>query len=308
MVKFVRKQYPHIRQGLTTNGFLVPALKHRVDREDVLTALDEVDVSLDFAEDRKHNAFRGNTRAYEWALDCINACRSKGMTTTIVVLGITETLHVANLDRIFQIARGTGCFVRINIFRPNAGQDVRCVPYMVLYNALKWIVGQHRVVSLSDPLFSALVLQRTAMDGSGLFSLRILPDGSITPSTYLVEPKFRVEHIQSADLEDREIITRLCKPMGNRYRLPNECDKCPAQTQCCGGALDRRLVWYRTLEERDPYCPFRHNDTHHSWRMEEVREMQGILPNVHVGYLPTLIFAPEEFGNRSERVSPEKAR
>ena len=290
LVKYIRKTYPNITQALTTNGYLAPALHKRRDAEQILASLDEVDLSLDFHDPLQHTQFRGHPKAYDWVLDSIDCCQNAAIKTTIVVMGIDVTLEIANLERLLDLAKQKGCFLRINIFRPNHAQKISPLSYTVLKQALSSILTNHRVVSLGDPLFYALICGKAYSDATGKTSLRILPDGSITPSTYLVSPEWRCAHIKDTKLQ--EISFRHCLIPGLQdSKLPTFCQGCSLQAICKGGAIDRRIIWYGTLEEPDPYCPYRHGDTPDNWSLcADIRTTPG--PIVHDGYLPTLIFAP----------------
>jgi MoaA/NifB/PqqE/SkfB family radical SAM enzyme len=186
LVKHVRRHYPAIRQSLTTNGYLSVALDKRSDADEIMAALDEVDVSLDHSDPTKHNALRGHSCAYSWAMQTISLCRTANIPTTIVVMGIDDTLELGNLKGVFQIASDYGCYVRINIYRPIGKGGPTPLSFASLMRALDWIVTHHSIVSLADPLFSALLLNEPKRDYTGRGSLRVLHDGSVTASTYLV--------------------------------------------------------------------------------------------------------------------------
>jgi radical SAM protein with 4Fe4S-binding SPASM domain len=135
-------------------------------------------------------------------------------------------------------------------------------------------------------------MNRCVDDASGTASLRVLPDGSITPSTYLVTGQWKRAHIRDARLDSPQFASDLAQGIG-RDALSEACQACPLKEKCKGGPIDRRMIWYGTLQERDPYCPFRHNDTLESWQFAEtIHQTTG--PNIHDGYLPTLIFAPRQ--------------
>jgi radical SAM protein with 4Fe4S-binding SPASM domain len=252
--------------------------------------LSEVDVSLDFADSDQHCRFRGNDKAHDWALETIAMCTQQGLPTTIVIMGIDSTMHPDNLSGIFDLATRHGCFVRLNIFRPNASQGLPPLSYNSLRTGLDYVVRNHSVVSIADPLFSALIVRKKAVDASGATSLRILPDGSITPSTYLISPEWRLAHASNADLGTDTFSRLLMERMQNT--VPNECESCSLVPLCSGGAKDRRIIWYGSLAERDPYCPRRHEGVS-SFLREDINIVQrNGGPGIHDGYLPTMIFAP----------------
>ncbi len=290
VLHYIHESY-QIDQALTTNGSLKPLVDNSENGKKILSALKEVDVSLDYADANQHCHIRGHNQAHNWALDTIKLCQDNGIETTIVILGIDETLDFNNLDNIFEIAEKHNAFVRINIFRPNSRQNLKPLSYLKLKKALYYLLKNHSVVSLSDCLFSALLLNQEMKDNTGVSSLRILPDGSITPSTYLVTPEWKRMTIHDAFLGDPFFSDSLLKNIHHTSKNIPECQSCELNKICKGGTLDRRVIWYGGTHERDPYCPTRYDETVAEWRYSDhVKFVKG--PKIHDGYLPTLIFAP----------------
>jgi MoaA/NifB/PqqE/SkfB family radical SAM enzyme len=289
LVKHVRRHYPAIRQSLTTNGYLSVALDKRSDADEIMAALDEVDVSLDHSDPTKHNALRGHSCAYQWAVKTIDLCSGYNIPTSIVVMGIDATLERSSIDGIFRLAESAGCFVRINVFRPNSDQGLAPLSYAQLRESLLRLLAERMLVSLSDPLLSALSLGTAVRDASGRSSLRILPDGSITPSTYLVSDLWRRASIADVRLDSCEFRSSLGEGIVDAS-VPDACKGCLVADSCQGGAIDRRIIWYGDLSVPDPYCPMRHGDSICSWKLGcGVVTTPG--PSVHDGYLPTIIFS-----------------
>lgn len=299
LVAYIRDNHPWIKQALTTNGTLAVAIENR-STPWLFDALDEVDVSFDFCNPTPHCEMRYHGDSHKWAMQTIQMCRDKEIPTTLVIMCIDATLDLANLKGIFDIAEQYGCYVRLNIYRPTGESDFPLLSSKVLVRALDWILAHNAVVSLADPLFSSLILNEAKHDCSGRSSLRILPDGSVTASTYLVQPRYRKAHISDLDLrENDEISSRLLKPLGDVDVMPPLCESCPYCQHCRGGAMDRRILWYGTLKRRDPYCPLENGGNLYHW--QEVHPiLKEVGPTVHDGYLPTLIFSP---GTASEKVS-----
>lgn len=290
LLDYIKSTFPEINQALTTNGYLTPALKMRRNAKRILRSLSEVDVSLDFWVGHRHNTLRNHAQAFEWAIDTIRQCVAEGIDTTIVIMGTNETLHIDNLKGIFKLAEETGCYVRINIYRPVSNNSFATTDYFLLKRAIKWILAHHKVVSLCDPLFSALILKKKFLDASGSSSLRILPDGSVTPSTYLISDEWRTAHIIDTDLGEITFAGPFESGVING-RIPVRCRSCEGRDLCGGGTIDRRYLWNKTLSEPDPYCPLLNHDTCTDWfHPEGVNLVKG--PSIHDGYLPTMIFAP----------------
>jgi radical SAM protein with 4Fe4S-binding SPASM domain len=290
--RYVRETHPAIRQAVTSNGSLaLQTEKGRFTMREFEALIDEVDVSLDFADERRHTRMRGNAQAYRWVLETLRLCAQTGIQTTIVLVAFEDTLNTENMRGIFELAAGYGAFVRINVLRPVRGVALEPPSYEKLMFCLNEIVRDHRVVSLCDPLFGSVFRCKGARsDTSGSSSLRILPDGSVTPSTYLITEDWRGARIADefclADLKSNVVFRQL-----NDIPLPQHCRGCSLSDTCRGGAIDRRILHFDTLDEPDPFCPLRHADSLPALHAVQYYNEEN-RPSVHDGYLPTLIFAP----------------
>lgn len=289
MIRFVRENYPHIRQALTTNGYLSYVMAHDSDKCDiVLRSIDEIDISLDFGNADTHNFYRGNPNAFDWANGTLAYCQDNNIDSTIVTLGIDQTLQIENMEKIFDIANNFGSKNRINLYRP-VDKKVNLVPAS-LENILKffeWVDKYHTILSVSDPLFSSLLCGgEISPDPSGKSSLRITQDGNIYPSTYLLYNEFLMGNINDFLIEkhliDDPVVNKLF-----RNEIPKVCEGCMYEKGCKGGVLDRRYIWYGTFENRDPYCFIERKDL-----MQNYRQHRKEFSSVHDGYLPTLFFKP----------------
>jgi radical SAM protein with 4Fe4S-binding SPASM domain len=290
LLLYIQRTYS-IPQALTTNGSLAAMVEDNPDRETILSSLAEVDISLDYADPQKHCEMRRHKKAYQWALETIKLCRERGIQTTIVVLGIDETLEIDNLRGLFDLAQHYGTFVRINIYRPNHRQRIKPLSYRALQGAVSFILENHSVVSLGDRLLSALITGNAVPDMTGRTSLRILPNGSITPSTYLVSPDWWVADIRDALLGDGSLARLFQSSLAEESPSHEACASCTVRDICHGGVLDRRIIWYGSPRERDPYCASRYQETAREWKpAREIEYVEG--PKIHDGYLPTLIFSP----------------
>jgi radical SAM protein with 4Fe4S-binding SPASM domain len=292
LVQEVHDIEPTIIQGVTTNGFL----GHRCSRERGLydtfvRCIKDVDVSIDFADPARHNAFRGNAAAFDWARETLELCQAEGTPRSIVAVGCEEVLSEQNLAGLFSLASRYASAVRINILRPVPGCRLPPVSYDSLRKALLFIVERYAVVSVADPLLAAL-MGLEAADPSGVYSLRILPDGSITPSTYLIDTVWHAANIFSDEIVLEQL--RITPPFArlSQNGTPPACQGCELEARCGGGCKDRRILWFNTLDEPDPYCPRRH-DGEIAWKhANDIHLVAKMGPAIHDGYLPTLIFAP----------------
>ena len=292
LVKYINDNYKEIKQALTTNGFLFKRIQSNdAFREIVNKAIAEIDISLDFANPERHNLFRGNPNAFSWATSLLEYCQANNIVATIVFIGTNETLDIENLRGLFAIAKKYGANLRMNIYRPTEGinsiAEKFIADYEVILRALSYINDHYKILAIDDPLFAALMTdQHKSMDPSGENSIRVLPDGSITPSTYLIEKEFRCRNIK----EDKVLETITFDDSPFERVIPEECTDCQYVKMCEGGVLDRRYLWYRDFKERDPYCPFRHTEYGEDIPSVKIYHPETEFSSVHHGYLATMFF------------------
>lgn len=293
LVSYIRKNYPNIRQALTTNGYLSEAIKKDTCLQAFIDGIDEVDISLDFCNKNEHTKFRGQPEAYDWALNTLALCQKYNKSSTIVFLGSNKNVNYKNIDGLFDIAKKYGAILRMNIYRPTEGINNFSKQFIISYdnivNILKYIANKYQIISLNDALFSSFLTNETIEDPSGDKSIRILADGSITPSTYLIEKDYIIANIKDSnileELEKKEVLNGIIKKV-----IPEECEKCFYKNSCAGGVYDRRYLWNGTLEKKDPYCPgiFLTKTTN----LLNINKIK--FESVHDGYLPTIFFSPKE--------------
>ena len=288
LVEYIGKNYPHIKQALTTNGYISKACLDSHKLSVCANYIDEIDISLDFAQKERHNRFRGNADAYDLAISTLELCKVYGKKATVVFLGTNEVVQPVNLEGIFEIAGKYNAYLRTNIFRPTQGINDESHKFILGYenliDMLKWVSKEHKIVNVNDQLLSAVLFNKKTIDRSGQMSLRILGDGSITPSTYLISEKYRkynikMEKLNLADIDFSDLIMPEC--------VPDFCLKCSYVGYCKGGVYDRRILWYGSLHEHDPYCPLRYPKI----KLDSILLTENEdFSSVHDGYLPTIFF------------------
>ncbi len=293
-VRYIKEKFPSVIQGITTNGYLSEFYnKNDTAKDIVVNFLDEVDVSLDFGEKEKHNHFRGNPHVFDWAIQTLEFCKVHKKRTSIVFIGTNETLDIENIKMLFNIANKYNAIIRLNLYRATLGineQSKKFIPdFEMIQKALEYINCNYKILSLSDPLFSSVFTHGgySQSDPSGISSIRILPDGSITPSTYLITDEFRILNIKTKNVFD-ELNKGNFENLINRT-LPTECTDCKYAVSCRGGTLDRRYLWYKDFSQKDPYCPFSKGKKVSINKLKIASDTE--FQSIHDGYLPTLFFS-----------------
>lgn len=288
LIEYIGLNYPMIRQGITTNGHIAKACEDQEKEKIFKRFIDEVDVSLDFACAERHNQFRGNKEAFDLVMSTLQLCRKCNKCSTIVFLGTDEVVTPQNLKGLFDIANSFNAYLRTNIYRPTQGINVNTSKFILSYssllNMLQWIYNNHRIIRISDQLLSPVLFNEISEDYSGYSSLRILGDGSITPSTYLIGEQYRKFNISNdVDISNIDFSEQIA-----RDKIPSACRDCTLVRVCKGGTYDRRLLWYGTLDERDPYCPKRYPDS----KLNDIKLVKDDkFSSIHDKYLPTMFFA-----------------
>ena len=293
-IQYVRSNYPNITQSVTTNGYISEAVKKSEKNKQIfLSAIDEVDVSLDFADESKHNDFRGQSMDYTWAMNMLKIGYENNKRLTIVSLGSDLVIDKENMSGIFNIAKKYNAMVRINIYRPTNGIDDFSSKFLLskdrLIDFLKWVNDNHQILALDDALLSAVIFGKENKDSSGINSIRILPNGDVTPSTYLIQDNFIIGNLRDEiNLQELETIKdgKLEKIINNV--LPNSCEDCQYATMCKGGVIDRRYLWNGSLSEKDPYCFV--DDYNLMNKVKKLKLSKEAVHSVHDGYLPTMFF------------------
>lgn len=288
-ILYVRTNYPTITQALTSNGYIYERVSKYPELYDIYkNCIDEVDISLDFAIEEKHNYFRGQPKAYNWAINALKMLKEDKKISTIVFVGFEDTMTKENIDGLFEIAKKYNALLRLNIYRPvsdNAEINRKFIlSYQTLIKTLEYINEKYKIVTLNDVLLGNIYTpEANIKENTGIDSIRILPDGSICPSTYLITEDYRNKY----NIKQKDVLSKIKFEYFAEAPIPDECESCPIKDKCRGGVYDRRMLWNETLEERDPYCPFENKDNLNKKQFDTLKEKRV---SVHDGYLPTMFF------------------
>ena len=288
-IEYVRDKYPDIKQSLTSNGYIYERImsshKHYLA---FAKSIDEIDVSIDFYNKEKHAAFRGQPKAFDWAVNTLELCKKLNKLTTIVFVGFEETLQPDNIDGLFRIAKKYDSLVRMNIYRPVSKvpkiNERFILSYKTLTEGLDYIYDNYEIVSLSDVMLGTVFAgEKNLSENTGVGSLRILPDGSIYPSTYLIDEEYKSKYT----IQQGKVLDKISFPDFEHAVTPEECKGCKYEKSCNGGVFDRRVLWYGTLSERDPYCPARLGKP---FPTKYYKTTKTDRVSVHDDYLTTIFF------------------
>lgn len=290
LISIIKELNNDIKIGVTTNGSLfcndfITSRKMDLGKR----LLNDVDISIDYANKNLHNQYRNNKNAFKWALETIKVCNNLNIERSIVMVATKDSFTKENIRGMAKLSQKQNCNLRINIYRPTtSGSERFILPRYQFYESLSYMLSIMKVISISDPLLSALIgEQKYDGDFTGNSSFRILDDGFITPSTYLITEEWKCQNIFNENELNLDTLN-FDKYLSNI--IPNECISCDILKYCKGGAFDRRFLWNKTLEKKDPYCPYStDSDLFVEAIKRNIEYKKTNMSFVHDGYLPTII-------------------
>lgn len=251
-----------IKLSLTTNGLTYKKTAPH------LNLFHDIGVSIDFANAKKHDTFRGIKGAYARAIEAVKFFVKNKVNTEIVSCITKLNCSEKELSKLYKLAKSLNVdFWRLNRYRP-LGRDI-CKDALRLSSedlkkAYSYLNKIGNGFAMPDPLFS-LFGKGAGSCPCGKTSFRIQPDGEITPCIYL-----QVSGGNILKKRLHEILnSRVFKAIRERNLSNTKCFSCPHLKKCKGGCAGSAYAEYGTFDMPDPLC----------WYEEEW--------NVHEKYLCT---------------------
>jgi len=287
LVKYVYQK--GILQGLTTNGFSVN--KDTISL--VKKYLNDVDVSLDYSTKKENNIFRGSEKAWDWAIEACNQLKEHQINFSIVTCLHSQNSGKEEIDRFLEICRYYKCDWRVNWFKPigrgKVNNMLKLDPIKV-HDVFKYIIERTKIVSLSDPYFSALLgIKKMKHAPCGFDSFRITPNTHVVPCVYFSREFVGLSIVQ---IEFNDVINS-----NEMQRVQNReidyCKDCEYLCECGGGCVSRAYLENNAINSVDAFCykalgikdnPLR--DTDYLFCESKIK--------VHENYLCTFIVRPRE--------------
>jgi len=218
MVELIRDIKPDTEVWMSTCGFNLTEGKAIILKEAGLTG---VAISLDHFEPGPHNEFRGNPRAFDWALAATTNCRKAGLITCWSLCTTREFISHDNLYQ-YALAAKRNKVNYIQLFEPMptgrySGKDVALTP-----SQIKILEDFHREMNTSRnyrdfPLVEYIgqYQRRIGCLGSGNRYLFIDPDGNVQSCPFCRTS--RKMHAEDQDVDD--LIDWIGKEGCQRYKM-----------------------------------------------------------------------------------------
>jgi len=278
-----------IKISYTTNGTSWHIIK------DHLHLFHDIGVSIDFADAKRHDDFRGASGVFDKAKDCIRNLVAYGVNTEIVTCLTKLNCSEDELKKIYLLAKEFKVdYWRLNRFRAN-GRGIDNKSHLALTKkelrrAYAFLASHmDRSASVPEPLFRAAFGGAYSMEGdpSGFTAFRIQPDGEVSPSVFLKESGGNIKTMDVTEILDSEIFRKI------RTRSPRgKCRQCSAYAHCRGGDAGASYLEYNHFNGPDPLCWLKSND-----KIAPVIFRIGKNWNIHERYLCTVYVPMREGGS-----------
>ncbi len=269
-----------IKISYTTNGTTFHLIKDHLD------LFHDIGVSIDFANQEKHDTFRGRKGVFKAAINTLKVLVKKGINNEIVTCLTKLNCSKQELQKLYNLATSLGVdFWRINRFRANGrgivNEEQLSLSQEDLKKAYSFLSKFNRKGVLTpEPLFRAAFGGKYFLPGdpSGFTAFRIQPNGEVSPSVFLSESGGNILHKSVNEIMNSLIFQKI------RNRLPNgKCKQCSAYEHCRGGDAGASYLAYGHFNGPDPLC----------WlfpKEQKAEVIKGIEKNwnVHEMYLCTL--------------------
>jgi MoaA/NifB/PqqE/SkfB family radical SAM enzyme len=233
-----------IRLSIASNGYSLTTIP-----EDILSAFQDVEVSIDFPTQSEQDAWRG---IENWVLahQAIDRCHRLGLEVSILATMMRS--NYTKMDRMVTLARQDGVNLRVNAYQP-VKTDVYRLEYDEFWEGYRRLFSQGLVIACSEPVVRAVMGLGEAQSPCGRFSIRINPRGQVIPCVYWPADTYPLP-----DLEDLYRMGSSVLEEGwfqAAREVPPSASVCP----CQGGCASRRALNHK-LDAHDDYCPWSHGE------------------------------------------------
>ncbi len=288
LVKYVHEH--KITQGLTTNGISVtentiPLIKKYMN---------DIDVSVDFPNKRKHNKFRGHKKAWDIAINALRLLKKNKINASIVACITSKNCNKRDIGGLLNLCKKYGCDLRINWFRPTGrgkkNKKLELNPKKV-HKMFKFILSNSILKAIPDPYFAAILKHKNLREVGcpcGQTSFRITPNGTVVPCVYFTKEMKNISILKSSFNK----ITKSKPFIEINNRKLEFCKDCEFFKVCKGGCASRAFLSQKSVNTPDSFC-FKLNNIPKSMIDSIKYTYRPGTFQVHENYLCTLIVKPK---------------
>lgn len=284
LAKYIHDNYPDVSQAVTSNGSTIVLMSW----QDIKTLFHDVDVSLDFPSEIRHNEFRGHPKAWSWSMEALHKLREIGVPRTLVTC-VNSLTSNDDIERLLEIAAANEALWRVNWFRQvGRGDSSLRIDAKRAWEIIKLLSERSEFITV-DSIFGTVLGIPSKPCSAGRYTCRIHEGLSTSPYPFLKGPEWNGGNIANHSVTLQTIYDS--KPFSIlRDRKADLCKECPFSAQCQGGCATRAIL-HASIDRPDDYCPIKAG--------LDTSALQQIKPRiaqshdlVHDGYLCTTIVKP----------------
>ena len=277
LCEYIKKQ--DIKISYTTNGTTFPIIK------DHLHLFHDIGVSIDFADQKKHDWFRGRQGTYKAAINALKILVKKGIDNEIVTCLTKLNCSEKELQKLYNLAKKLKVDSwRLNRFRANGrgikNQHLLKLSKKDLKKAFTFLSKYTNPSVLTpEPLFRSAFGGTYYFPGdpSGKTAFRIQHNGEVSPSVFLSESGGNIKQKTIKQIMNSQVFKKI------RNRNPKgKCINCKHYHHCKGGDAGASYLQYGHFNGPDPLCWLKGNEK------IKVKQNKKQNWNVHELYLCTL--------------------
>jgi len=285
LAEYIKEKYPYVHQALTTNGSTVVMMRP----EKIAKLFHDVDVSLDFPSEEKHNTFRGHKKAWQWVHEALIVLQDQRVPRSIVTCVTSQTTN-SDIQGLLEIAKKYDANWRINWFRcvGRGTADLRLSAERA-WEVIGFLSDKVTFLTL-DSIFGAVLGIDSSPCPAGHHTARIHENMDVSAYPFLKGAEWYGGNMldESVTLQmvyDSPAFQKL------RERKVDFCEGCEFQSVCQGGCVTRAALHNGSVNAVDDFCPIAAGIDVEKMRMINIRKGKGDL--VHDGYLCTTIVRPD---------------
>lgn len=247
-----------IRLSIASNGFSLTSIP-----EEILLAFQDVEVSIDFPDQTKQDAWRGQGN---WALVHQAIERCQYLSIEVSILATLMSINFFLMDRMLTLARRNQVNLRVNAYQA-VKTDAYRLGYAQFWEGYRRLFDEGLVISCTEPVVRAVMGLSNVQSPCGRSSIRFNPRGQVIPCVYWPTRRGVIYDLDDLYYLGSEVIE------GGSFeaarRLPTIAAGCP----CQGGCASRRALNNR-LDAHDDYCPWsRGEEIQINWRPAPARDL-----------------------------------
>lgn len=285
LCEYVADAYPHVAQAVTSNGSTIVMMRP----EKVKRLFHDVDISLDFPDEKKHCDFRQHPKAWEWVINALEILAEQAIPRSIVTCVNSQTTNNDILG-LLEIAQKCGATWRINWFRcVGRGTSELRLTAKRAWDVIAFI-SDKVAFQCMDPIFAGPLGIPAKPCPAGRHTCRIHENMETSCYPFLKGEMWTGGNMLDSDVT-LETIYNSTAFTQLRNRHVTFCDNCQFQHVCQGGCVTRADLHSGGIDQPDDYCPIKAG--------LDIEKLQNICVNynpsgelVHDGYLCTTICKP----------------